>query len=245
MTKTSLALMLSLFIGINSWAQNNNSSGIPLLGNTAPAFTAESTFGQINFPTDYPEQWKIIFSHPADFTPVCSSELLELAKDQKKFAKLNTQVLVVSSNEVDDHRQWVRSLDALLTGNSKNKSEEISFPLIADPSHSIAREYGMLHPESNSTKDVRGVFIIDPSDKIRAIFFYPMGVGRNIEEIERTLIALQTTEKDQVLTPANWKQGDDVLLPYLRTGLESDNLASTDPDLYKVAWYMWYQKRYK
>jgi peroxiredoxin 2/4 len=241
MKKANLILLILLCITVSSWSQKTRSNNsIPLIGDNAPAFTAESTIGQVNFPTDYPLRWKIIFSHPADFTPVCSSEILEIARNQKKFEKMNTQILVVSSNGVDDHRQWVKSLDAI--GSNETNFDKIAFPLLADQDHSIARMYGMLHPESNSTKDVRGVFIVDPSDKIRAIFFYPMGVGRNIEEITRTLAALQTTEKEHVMTPANWQPGSDVILPYPKTGLESD-LATSDPSCTRIAWYLWLQKR--
>jgi peroxiredoxin 2/4 len=240
MKKIIFSLSLLLFFAFFGWSQETSSSGIPLLGDTAPSFTAESTNGQIVFPSDYSHQWKILFSHPADFTPVCTSEIIELAGSQKEFEKLNTKILIVSSDGVDNHNEWIKSMEAL---KYKDKNtEKIKFPLIGDKDHLIAKKYGMIHPSTNTTKDVRGVFIIDPNDKVRAIFFYPMNVGRNVEEIKRTLIAMQTTDKEKVMTPANWEPGGDVLIPYSKPENEKENLAQNNPQVYQVAWYMWFKK---
>jgi peroxiredoxin (alkyl hydroperoxide reductase subunit C) len=236
-------LLFILFISFETFLkpQTNTGSCIPLIGETAPRFTAESTMGTINFPDDYSKQWKILFSHPSDFTPVCSSELLELANLQDEFDKMNTRLLVVSTDGLDSHLEWTRSLESIKYKNTM--TPRIRFPLIADKSLEISKLYGMIHPNSSTTKDVRGVFIIDPENKIRAIFFYPFDVGRNIDEIKRTLTALQTNAKFNVLTPANWQPGDDVLIHSPKTMAESEKMTDRkDPDLYSVIWYMWFRK---
>lgn len=220
------------------WAQKNTSVQLPLIGESAPSFTAESTTGTINFPGDYSNKWKILFSHPADFTPVCTSELLDLAAMQDDFKNLGTQIVVISANDVASHTQWEKSMESI---NYKNRQgAKINFPLVGDKTLEISRQYGMVHPSSSSTKDVRGVFIIDPKNTIRAIFFYPMNIGRNMDEIKRTIIALQTADKKNVLMPAGWQPGGDVLLPYIKYTADQEELAKKDdPDLYKVTWYMW------
>lgn len=241
MRKTLLVVTLCfLFTGMIV-AQESNEMRIPLIGEDAPAFKAESTVGIINFPEDYYGKWKILFSHPADFTPVCSTEILELANDQEDFKKLNTQIVVMSTDGKNSHIEWISSLEDIRYKNSE--TEEIDFPLVADPDLKISRSYGMIHPNSSSTRDVRGVFIIDKDDKIRAIFFYPVSTGRNIDEIKRTLIALQLTDKQNILTPANWQPGQDVLLPAPATKEAADRLADTrDPKLTSLAWYIWFMK---
>ncbi|MEI7895867.1 MAG: peroxiredoxin [bacterium] len=223
------------------WAQEKNQRNFPMLGEDAPSFIAESTTGTVNFPGDYVGRWKILFSHPADFTPVCTSEILELAAVQKNFEKLSTKILVVSVDQLENHVEWQKNMETI---RFKDREPfKIDFPLVSDANLSIAKEYGMIQPSTSSTKDVRGVFIIDPKNKIRAMFFYPMNVGRNIGEIERTLVALQTADKQQVLMPANWQPGGDVLLPYVKSADESAKLATTDnSDYYQLTWYMRYKK---
>jgi peroxiredoxin 2/4 len=239
--------IFSIIILVASWAnvvlaQESQNSRIPLIGEPAPKFTAESTNGTITFPDDKNSKWTILFSHPADFTAVCSSEILELAVLQDDFEKLNARLMVISTDAVSSHIDWVQSLEAI-----KYKDREpvkIKFPLISDKSLEISRKYGMIHSYSSATKDVRGVFIIDPKDKIEAIFFYPMNVGRNMDEIKRTLVALQTAEKDNVLIPANWKPGQDVMIPSPKTTAEADKLQKkNDPKLYNFSWYMWFEKQ--
>jgi peroxiredoxin 2/4 len=222
-------------------AQDSNETRIPLIGEPAPKFTAESTTGTINFPDDYYAKWKILFSHPADFTAVCSSEILELANLQEDFKKLNAQLVVVSTDAVSSHIEWVKSLESV-----QYKSREpvkINFPLVSDKSMEVSRAYGMIHSYSSTTKDVRGVFIINPDNKIRAVFFYPMEIGRNLDEIKRTLIALQTAEKNDVLIPADWQPGQDVMLHSPKTSAEADKLSEKEtPGVYSVNWYMWFKK---
>jgi peroxiredoxin (alkyl hydroperoxide reductase subunit C) len=233
---TGIAVVL-LITAFQIWAPKSVTGQIPLIGENAPSFTAESTTGTVHFPADYANKWKILFSHPADFTPVCTSELLDLAAMQNDFTNLGTQIVVISADNVDSHTQWCKSMESI-TYNNKQASK-INFPLVADKTLEISRKYGMIHPASNSTKDVRGVFIIDPKNTIRAIFFYPMNIGRNMDEIKRTIIALQTTDKKNVLTPSGWQPGGDVLLPYTKYTSDQEAIAKqNDPDLYKVTRYM-------
>jgi peroxiredoxin 2/4 len=230
-----------LFSATMLMAQKNTHINYPMLGEEAPSFIAESTMGTVNFPSDYSSEWKILFSHPADFTPVCTSEIMELATVQNNFEKLGTKIIVVSVDELETHKNWKKSMETITVNNKAPAM--IEFPLVSDQDLVISREYGMVQPMASSTKDVRGVFIIDPNNKIRAIFFYPMNIGRNIEEIERTLVALQTTDKQLVCTPANWKSGDDVIIPYGRLTTQSENTASNDrTDDYMPAWYLRYGK---
>jgi len=222
------------------WAQEKNHVNYPMLGDDAPSFTAESTTGTLKFPDDF-NKWKILFSHPADFTPVCTSEILELAAAQKDFEKLGVHIVVVSTDRLENHVEWEKNIETLKYKN--REPNKINFPLVSDANLEIAKQYGMIQPNTSSTKDVRGVFIVDPKNKIRAMMFYPMNVGRNMAEIERTVVALQTADKQTVLTPANWQPGDDVLIPYVKSTAEADNLASNNnPDYYQVTWYMRFKK---
>ena len=207
---------------------------IPLIGEKAPSFTAESTNGVINFPADYGRSWKILFSHPQDFTPVCSSEILELAYLQNHFSELNTKLIVVSTDGLDTHFHWKKALEEL---DYKGRTPvKIKFPLVDDNNLAISMQYGMIHAPTNSTKDVRGVFIIDPDDIVRAIYFYPLEVGRSSDELLRTVTALQTTSRSAVLTPADWRLGGDVIVPYLPK-------AEVVPEgYYEIAWFMWFKK---
>jgi peroxiredoxin (alkyl hydroperoxide reductase subunit C) len=212
------------------WAQESATVRIPLIGEDAPSFTAPSTQGMLNFPGDYGHKWKILFSHPKDFTPVCSSELLEIAQMQDDFDKLDVKLVVVSVDPVSEHKSWISALDTL---SYKNRTPvPINFALVDDDSRNISRKYGMLHQPTSIERDVRGVFIVDPQNKIRAVFFYPMEIGRNLDEIERTIIALQTHDSMHVLTPANWKPGEDVFLPY------EDDITKKDPNVYRVSWFI-------
>jgi peroxiredoxin (alkyl hydroperoxide reductase subunit C) len=235
---------IASFLLVMSWmAYAQEAEKLPnmLIGGIAPSFKANSTEGMVNFPEAYGRKWKILFSHPADFTPVCSSEILELAAAKPEFDKLNVQLVVVSTDSLGSHLAWKKSLEGIRFHG--NDPVNISFPLVDDYSRKIAKTYGMLHPTSSTVKDVRGVFIIDPANKLAAIFYYPNNIGRNIEEIERTVVALQTANDNAVYIPANWKPGSDVLVPYLNSRDEtvlSNN--RNDPNYYEVAWYMWYKK---
>jgi len=237
MKKISLFFMIA-FNTLLIWSQGT----IPMLGVTAPSFIAESTNGKINFPKDFGNSWKILFSHPKDLTPVCTSEILGLAKMQDDFNKLNVKIAVLSVDDLSSHFAWKKLMEDILYAEKKD-SVKIKFPIIADNNVKVSNAYGMLHPWENQTMDVRGVFIIDPNNIIRSISFYPLTVGRNLDEIKRIIIALQTTEKEEVMTPANWKPGDDVLMKHIPY-TESDLIKN--PGLkdkyYLVGVNMWYRK---
>lgn len=239
--KTIYAFILLIFSSASFVRAQENSSHIPLIGEQAPKFTAESTQGTITFPFVSNTKWTIFFSHPADFTSVCSTELLEVAALQDEFEKLNTRIMVISTDAVSSHIEWVKSLESVkYKGRQPMK---IKFPIISDKSLEVSKKYGMIHSYSSTTKDVRGVFIISPDNKIQGIFFYPLNVGRNLDEIVRTLTAMQTAEKYTILTPANWNTGNDVLVPSPATTTEAEKMAQkNDPDLYSITWYMWFKK---
>ena len=235
-------IVSSLLIATMMFAQEEEEPSIPLIGDDAPAFTAVTTNGTINFPGDYGKNWKILFSHPMDFTPVCSSELLEIAYQQDDFEKLGVKIAVVSADDIQIHKDWKKSLESLSYQNRDPVT--IQFPLIDDQNKVIAREYGMMQPSTNSGEYIRGVFIISPDNKIRAISFNPMEVGRNIDEIKRVVIALQATESATVFTPANWDPGEDVLVPHVKSNNDGNpNVISyNDPYLTQVSWYMTFKK---
>jgi len=246
-------LFLFLVIGISSiqlWSQDMDQTSkqtnstedrnfrIPLIGEKAPSFTAGSTNGTINFPDDYGHNWKILFSHPKDFTPVCSTEIMELAHLQGQFDKLGVKLVVVSTDRLETHVQWKKALEELKLDD--RSMVKIKFPLVDDENITVSKLYGMIHPETNSTRSVRGVFIIDPNNIIQAIYFYPMNVGRSTEELLRMISALQISAKEKVLTPADWKEGKDVLV---RTPPKSDSKNSTEmAGYYNPAWFLWYKK---
>jgi|WetSurMetagenome_2_1015567.scaffolds.fasta_scaffold00037_50 peroxiredoxin 2/4 len=212
---------------------------IPLIGEPAPSFTAESTQGPIDFPGDYAGRWKILFAHPQDFTPVCSSELLELAYLQNEFEKLGVQLVVVSTDNLETHEQWENALQQI---NYKGRGNvRIRFPLVDDKNLEAAKKYGMLHPSTNSTRYVRGVFIIDPDNIVRAIYFYPMEVGRSTAELLRTVVALKTSDQNAVMTPAEWTPGDDVLVRTL-PGSKSSDSGKLPDGFYRIAWFMTFKK---
>ncbi len=230
-----------LFLSLNvSWAQSGVNQRIPLIGSEAPSFKAQSTNGEISFPKDFGKNWKILFAHPRDFTPVCSSEILELAFQQHEFTHLNTQLIVVSTDKIESHQSWKSALEEVEFKG--RKPLRIDFPIVEDFSYKIANSYGMLDSQFITGQSVRGVFFIDPENKVRAFYFYPNEVGRNIEEIKRTLVALQTHyANNRVVLPANWTLGEDVMLPHL-TPEEKNRMLSPDSDIYSKTWFMNYMK---
>ena len=178
---------------------------MPMLYDQAPEFTARTTSGEISL-SSYRGKWLILFSHPADFTPVCTSEIIGFAEYTERFRERNCELLGLSLDSLYSHLAWMRSI-------SDEFKVEIQFPLIEDPSMSIARAYGMIRSNATNSATVRGVFLIDPFGVIRSISFYPTNVGRNVEEIYRLLIAIQTTDDQQLLAPEGWKPGEELLLP--------------------------------
>lgn len=175
------------------------------IGDTAPDFAAESTEGPINFHAWLGNQWGVFFSHPKDYTPVCTTELGEVSKLKGEFAKRNAKVIAVSVDPLQDHRGWTKDIEE--TQNCK-----VNYPLIADPERKVALQYGMIHPNASETVTVRSVFIIDPQKKVRLIITYPASTGRNFVEILRVLDSLQLTDNYKVSTPVNWKDGEDVII---------------------------------
>ncbi len=214
---------------------------IPLIGSKAPNFSAESTQGKITFPADFGKSWKILFSHPADFTPVCSSELLELAYLQPELKKLGVKVAVISTDNVELHKMWKAHLESI---DYKNRgTQTIEFPFFEDPNGVSSQLYGMLHEPVSTNKDIRGVFIIDSDNIVRSINFYPIQIGRNMDEIVRIVEALQKTDSEKVLTPANWNVGDDVLMPhfpYTKAELALD--PSLKDKYYSIDDRIWFKK---
>jgi peroxiredoxin 2/4 len=229
-----------MFFTVTQLMSQKNVSRIPLLGEQAPEFTAETTQGTLDFPVDFGFKWKILFSHPGDFTPVCTSELMELALTQQEFKNLGVEVAVISTDNLEKHKLWVQSMEEMLTVD--NHPLKINFPLIDDSKLNVGWAYGMLTADQSSFRAVRGVFIIDPRNKVRSVLFYPSEVGRNLDEIKRTVIALQTADKNTVLTPVNWKPGDDVLLPYPTSFSYYDKDSEQTPGNYNLSWYMLYKK---
>ena len=182
------------------------------IGDEAPAFKAVSTQGDINFPEDYTGSWVILFSHPADFTPVCTSEFMTFARMEPEFNALNCKLVGLSVDGLFSHIAWLRTIREKIEFRGM-KNIEVTFPLIEDISMEVARKYGMIQPGESSTKAVRAVFFIDPLGIIRALIYYPLSLGRNFEEIKRALIAMQAADEFQIATPADWQPGNDVIVP--------------------------------
>nr|WP_321357136.1 redoxin domain-containing protein [uncultured Draconibacterium sp.] len=240
MKQLALIFLIPL-ISLTGWSKGIS---IPLIGDKAPSFTEKSTNGILNFPEDFGTNWKILFSHPLDFTAVCTSELCGLARNQEKLDSLGVKVAVVSIDEIDRHLLWKEFMERVL--NEENNATKIEYPIVADLSGEVSKKYGMLHHSVNDKRDVRGVFIIDPDNIIKAISFYPMNVGRNMDEILRTVEALQLTQKENVLTPMNWQPGDDVLLPHKPyTSEELEQNPELKDQYYHKGEYMWFKKMKK
>ncbi len=182
----------------------------PLIGTPAPEFKAQTTNGEINFPADFKGQWVILFSHPADFTPVCTTEFMTFASMHDEFRELNTELVGLSIDSIHSHLAWLHGIEDLSWDGIDQP--KVEFPLIADLKMEVANKYGMLQGESD-TAAVRAVFFIDPKGIIRTILYYPAQLGRNFDEIKRILIGLQKSDEDSVALPANWQPGKDVIVP--------------------------------
>ena len=191
---------------------NNNYYAMPRIGEKAPEFTAVTTQGKINFPEDYKGKWVILFSHPADFTPICTSEFMTFGKMQQEFEDLNCQLVGLSIDGLSSHIAWLRTIREKIEYKDM-KHIDIQFPLIEDIKMDVANKYGMIQPGQSDTKAVRAVFYIDPKGIIRAIVYYPLNLGRNFDELKRALIGLQTADEFSVALPADWRPGDDVVVP--------------------------------
>ncbi|MFO8079637.1 MAG: peroxiredoxin [Armatimonadota bacterium] len=188
-----------------------HAADLPLIGEKAPAFEANTTQGQIKFPDDYEGKWVILFSHPADFTPVCTTEFMTFASMNDQFRELNTELIGLSIDSNYSHIAWLRKIQELEFNGMENI--EVTFPVIEGVDMEVANMYGMVQPGESSVHAVRAVFFIDPDATVRALMYYPASAGRNFEEITRLLIALQTADKHNVATPADWRPGDEVIVP--------------------------------
>ncbi|MEF9476697.1 peroxiredoxin [Chryseobacterium sp. 1B4] len=176
------------------------------LGDTAPNFQAESSVGDINFYNYLGDSWGILFSHPADYTPVCTTELGYTAKLKSEFEARNTRVIALSVDGVEDHQNWVKDIN-------ETQNTHVQFPIIADKDRKVSELYDFIHPNASATATVRSLLIIDPSKKVRLIITYPASTGRNFEEILRVLDSLQLVDNYRVATPVNWEYGEDVIVP--------------------------------
>jgi peroxiredoxin (alkyl hydroperoxide reductase subunit C) len=183
------------------------SGGIPRIGEVAPDFKAVTTqAAEMTFSEWQGKDWVVLFSHPADFTPVCSTELMEFARRAKDFEKTGTKLIGISVDSIHSHLAWLQNM-------KEKMGVEIPYPMIADIDMKVAQAYGMIHPGASTTATVRAVFLIDPKRVIRALVYYPMNAGRNVDEIFRLVQALQTADKHAVATPVNWRPGEKVVVP--------------------------------
>lgn len=212
---------------------------LPLIGDDAPAFEVATSNGPMKFPEDYKGKWVILFSHPADFTPVCTTEFITFATMQEEFQKLNTELVGLSIDSVTSHIAWLKDIKDHIEYKGL-KNVEVKFPVIADIKMEVAKKYGMLQPGASDTKAVRAVFIISPAAKVKAILYYPLSAGRNMAEIKRLLLSLQLTEKEGVSTPANWQPGEDVVLgaPETFKGAQERDGWKSDSDKTVHSWFL-------
>jgi len=190
----------------------NKVVAMPRIGEKAPSFKAVTTQGPISFPDQYEGSWVILFSHPADFTPVCTSEFMTFASMDADFAKLNCKLVGLSGDGLYSHIAWLRTIKEKIKYKGM-RNVEVTFPLIEDITMEGAHKYGMIQPGESNTKAVRAVFVIDPKGVIRAILYYPLSMGRNFDELLRIVMALKTADEFSVATPADWRPGDDVIVP--------------------------------
>ncbi len=200
---------------------------LPRINDMAPPFEAKSTHGVIRL-SDFSGKWVVLFSHPANFTPVCTTEFVEFANRAEEFKRLGVQLIGLSVDSVPAHIAWVRNIE-------QHFGVRVEFPVIADLDTKVAQAYGLIHPQASETATVRAVFVIDPKGLVRAIVYYPLTTGRNVDEFLRLVEALQTTDANQVSTPANWKPGEDVIVPPPQTIADAEKRLQSE---YEVTdWY--------
>jgi len=202
---------------------------IPRIGETAPDFTAVTTHGEIQFSNWHGGQWTILFSHPADFTPVCSTELVAFAERYDEFARRNTKIIGVSVDSVHSHLAWIENLRA-------NLGVRVPYPLVADSNRAVSELFGMIHPGASATATVRALFFIDPKRVVRAVIYYPLNIGRNVDEVLRVLDAFHTVDTNAVACPVNWRPGEKVIVPPPKTMAEVDQRLASDHE--KVDFYL-------
>lgn len=219
----------------------NEQPKMPVIGDKAPSFTAVTTEGEINFPEDYKGKWAILFSHPADFTPVCTTEFMTFAKMADEFKELNTELIGLSIDSLFSHIAWLRKIRDIEWKDMKNINVE--FPLIEDIKMDVSNAYGMVSPNHSSTQAVRAVYFVDPKGYIRTILYYPQEIGRNFDEIKRIIIALQKHDKDKVALPADWRPGEDVIVPPAGTfTLANERMEQDEEDINCLDWFMCFKK---
>jgi len=216
---------------------NQVAMSMPRIGDPAPEFKAVTTQGPINFPQDFKGSWVILFSHPADFTPVCTSEFITFASMQDQFSQLNTKLVGLSVDGLYSHIAWLRTIKDKIDWKG-HKNVEVTFPLIEDISMEVAHKYGMIHPGDATTKAVRAVFVIDPVGTVRAMIYYPLSTGRNFDELYRLIQALQTADAFGVATPADWRPGDEVIVPTAGScGVAKERMENSGNDMYCYDWF--------
>jgi len=198
-----------------------SAQAMPRIGDLAPDFSAVTTQGEITFSDWQADRWAVLFSHPADFTPVCSTELTEFGKRYAEFENRNTKLIGVSIDSIHSHLAWVQNLKQIL-------GVRLPFPLIADLTTQVAQKFGMIHPGESTTVTVRALFVIDPKRVIRAIIYYPLNVGRNVDEVVRLIDALQTSDANGVACPVNWQPGEKVIVPPPKTEAEVEERLNSD-----------------
>ena len=214
---------------------------MPLIGDKAPSFKAVTTQGEISFPEDYKGKWVVLFSHPADFTPVCTTEFMTFASMIDEFKALNTELIGLSVDSLYSHIAWLRKIQELEWKGMKNV--EVTFPLIEDIRMEVATKYGMIQPSASNTQAVRAVFIIDPEGIVRTILYYPLSTGRNFQEIKRIIIALQKADSNNVATPADWQPGEDTIVPTAGScGTAKERMESKEGDMYCLDWFLCFRK---
>ncbi len=194
------------------------------LGDTAPNFTADTTEGKIDFYEYLGDGWGVLFSHPADYTPVCTTELGAVAKLKDEFAKRNTKVLALSVDGLENHKGWISDIN-------ETQNTTVNFPIIGDQDRKVSELYDMIHPNSSENATVRSVFVIGSDKKVKLIISYPASTGRNFDELLRVIDSLQLTANYSVATPANWKQGEDVVVS---PGIKTEDIPSKFPKGHKV-----------
>ncbi|MBN1127321.1 MAG: peroxiredoxin [Sedimentisphaerales bacterium] len=215
-----------------------NENRMPLIGEKAPSFTAETTQGVIHFPDDYKGKWVVFFSHPADFTPVCTTEFMTFASMEDEFRALNTELLGLSIDSGYSHIAWLRTIKEKIQYKGM-KDIEVNFPVISDLTMEVSKAFGMLQPAASKTQAVRAVFIIDPKAIVRAILYYPLSNGRNMDEVKRLLIAMQHSDEHNIATPANWQLGDDVIIPPPGScGTAKDRVDAAGKDYECLDWFL-------
>ena len=214
-----------------------NTPSMPRIGDKAPSFTAKTTQGIINFPEGFAGKWKILFSHPADFTPVCTSEFMTFASMQNEFENLNCQLVGLSVDGLYSHIAWLRTIKEKIEYKGM-KNVEVTFPLIEDITMEVAKKYGMIQPNENTTQAVRAVFFVDPKGIIRTIIYYPLSLGRNFDELKRILLGLQTADEFGVALPADWRPGDDVIVPTAGScGVAKERMETKEEDMHCYDWF--------